>query len=178
MSWLQQNISRSKALIIAPEIVKAGFIFGGSGGRALLLVKDRSGQWTGPAFYTLATGSVGFQAGISVSEVAMLVMTEKAVNALMATSFRLGGDASIAAGPVGAGAKSDLVADFVTFSRSKGIYGGVNLDGTVVTTNDEWNAAYYGKPGVMAPDILIRGTVNNSEAAPLLATIGKATAGK
>jgi len=178
MSWLQQNIGRAKGVLIAPEVVKAGFIFGGSGGRALLLVKDRSGQWTGPAFYTLATGSVGFQAGISVSEVAMLVMTEKAVNALMATSFRLGGDASIAAGPVGAGAKSDLVADFVTFSRSKGIYGGVNLDGTVVTTNDEWNAAYYGKPGVMAPDILIRGTVNNSEAAPLLATIGKATAGK
>ena len=146
MSWIQQNIGRAKGVLIASEVVKAGFIFGGSGGRALLLVKDRSGQWTGPAFYTLATGSVGFQAGVSVSEIAMLVMTDKGVNALLATSFRLGGDASIAAGPVGAGAKSDIVADFVTFSRSKGVYGGVNLDGTVVMTNDEWNSAYYGKP--------------------------------
>ena len=175
MSWLQQNIGRARGVLIAPEVVKAGFIFGGSGGRALLLVKDREGKWMGPAFYTLATGSVGFQAGVSVSEVAMLVMTESGVNALMATSFRLGGDASIAAGPVGAGAKSDLVADFVTFSRSKGVYGGVNLDGTVVTSNDEWNSAYYGKRGLLPPDILIRGTVNNADAAPLLETISKAT---
>jgi lipid-binding SYLF domain-containing protein len=178
MSWLQQNFGRAKGVLIAPEVVKAGFIFGGSGGRALLLVKDRSGQWTGPAFYTLVTGSVGFQAGISVSEVAMLVMTEKAVNALMSTSFRLGGDASIAAGPVGAGAKSDLIADFVTFSRSKGIYGGVNLDGTVVTSNDEWNSAYYGNPRLTSPDILIRGIVNNSDAAPLLETVSKGAARK
>lgn len=175
MSWLQQNIGRAKGVLIAPEVVKAGFIFGGSGGRALLLVKDRDGRWVGPAFYTLATGSVGFQAGVSVSEVAMLVMTESAVNALMATSFRLGGDASIAAGPVGAGAKSDLIADFVTFSRSKGVYGGVNLDGTVVTSNDEWNRAYYGKQGLLPPDILIRGTVTAADAGPLIETLTKAT---
>jgi lipid-binding SYLF domain-containing protein len=175
MSWLQQNIGRAKGVLIAPEVVKAGFIFGGSGGRALLVVKDRDGRWMGPAFYTLATGSVGFQAGVSVSEVAMLVMTESGVNALMATSFRLGGDASIAAGPVGAGAKSDLIADFVTFSRSKGIYGGVNLDGTVVTSNDEWNRAYYGKQGLLPPDILIRGTVTAADAAPLIETLAKAT---
>jgi len=173
MSWLQQNMSRAKGVLIAPEVVKAGFIFGGSGGRALLIVKDRDGKWQGPAFYTLATGSIGFQAGVSVSEVAMLVMTERAVNALMATSFRLGGDASIAAGPVGAGAKSDLIADFVTFSRSKGIYGGVNLDGTVVMANDEWNSAYYNNARLTPPDILIRPTVDNRDAAPLLETASK-----
>ncbi|MET0919434.1 MAG: lipid-binding SYLF domain-containing protein, partial [Burkholderiales bacterium] len=69
MSYLQRNIGRSKALMIAPEILKAGFIFGGSGGRALVIARDQaSGKWVGPAFYVLATGSVGFQAGISVSE--------------------------------------------------------------------------------------------------------------
>jgi len=69
MSWFQQNVGRAKAVLIAPEIVKAGFIFGGSGGRAVLIAKDqKSGKWVGPAFYTLATASVGFQAGVAVSE--------------------------------------------------------------------------------------------------------------
>src|SRR5450432_3773148 len=68
MTWLQQNIGRAKAVMIAPELVKAGFIFGGSGGRAVVLARDPSGKWVGPAFYALATASVGFQAGVSVSE--------------------------------------------------------------------------------------------------------------
>ena len=105
----------------------------------------KSGKWLGPVFYTMATASVGFQAGISVSENVTLVMTDKGFNSLLATSFKMGGDASIAAGPVGAGAKSDIVADLITFSRAKGVYGGVNLDGTVVTSSDDWNQAYYGK---------------------------------
>ena len=66
MKWLQQNIGRAKAVLIAPEIVKAGFIIGGSGGRAVLVAKE-GGKWVGPAFYTLATASVGFQAGVAVS---------------------------------------------------------------------------------------------------------------
>ena len=120
MTWIQQNLGRAKAVLIAPEVVKAGFIFGGSGGRAVLVARDaKSGKWAGPAFYTLATGSVGFQAGIAVSEAVTLVMTEKGMNSLLASTFKMGGDASVAAGPVGAGAKSDVVADLVTFSRSK-----------------------------------------------------------
>jgi hypothetical protein len=100
MSWLQRNIGRSKALLIAPEILKAGFIFGGSGGRALVVARDpASGKWVGPAFYVLATGSVGFQAGISVSEGVTMVMTDKGFNSLLATTFKMGGDASVAAGP-------------------------------------------------------------------------------
>ena len=118
----------------------------------------------------MATASVGFQAGISVSENVTLVMTDKGFNSLLATSFKLGGDASIAAGPVGAGAKSDIVADLITFSRAKGIYGGVNLDGTVVTSSDDWNQAYYGKK-VLAPDVLVRGDVSNKGAAGLLAEV-------
>lgn len=175
MTWLQQNIGRAKAVLVAPEIAKAGFIFGGSGGHAVLVARGaKSGKWVGPAFYSMATASVGFQAGISVSETVTLVMTDKALNSLLASSFKIGGDASIAAGPVGAGAKSDVVADLISFSRSKGIYGGVNLDGTVVKTNDDWNAAYYGKKA-LAPDILVRASVHNKQADKLLADVAAAT---
>jgi lipid-binding SYLF domain-containing protein len=176
MKWLQQNLHRAKAVLIAPEIAKAGFIIGGSGGRGLLVARSADGKWTGPAFYTLATASVGFQAGISVSEMVTLVMTEKGMNSLLASTFKFGADASIAAGPVGAGAKSDVVSDLIAFSRSKGIYGGVNLDGTVVSTNDDWNAAYYGKK-VLPPDIFVRGSLNNKDAGKLLTDVAKA-AGK
>src|SRR5213080_4823785 len=79
MTWLQQNIGRAKAVMIAPEVVKAGFIFGGSGGRAVLVARDGR-TWVGPAFYDLATASVGFQAGIEVSEAVIVVMTDKGLN--------------------------------------------------------------------------------------------------
>src|SRR3954468_7210010 len=106
-TWIQENIGRAKAILIAPQIVKAGFIFGGSGGRALLVARD--GQaWAGPAFYNLGTASVGFQAGVEVSEAIIVVMTDKGLNSLLSSSFKMGGDASVAAGPVGAGAKSTV----------------------------------------------------------------------
>lgn len=178
MSWIQKNLPRAKAVIIAPQVTKAGFIVGGSGGRAVVVAKDPAkGSWHGPAFYTLATASVGFQAGVSVSEIVTLVMTDKGLNSLLATSFKMGGDASIAAGPVGAGASADIVADLVTFSRAKGVYGGLNLDGTVVSTSDEWNQAYYGKP-VLPPDILVRGTVRNAGGGKLVGAVAGVAGGK
>ena len=172
MTWLQQNIGRARAVLIAPEIVKAGFIFGGSGGRAVLLAKE-GGKWHGPSFYTMATASVGFQAGVQVSENVTLVMTEKGMNSMLAANFKIGGDASVAAGPVGAGAKSDVTADLIAFSRAKGVYGGVNLDGTLVNLSDDWNKAYYGKP-VQPVDILIRGSVHNKGADKLLGDVARA----
>jgi SH3 domain-containing YSC84-like protein 1 len=176
MTWLQQNIARAKGVLIAPEIVKAGFIFGGSGGRAVLVAKDpKSGKWVGPAFYAMATASVGFQAGVSVSEAVTLVMTDKGMNSLLSPSFKIGGDASVAAGPVGAGAKSDVLADLIAFSRAKGVYGGLNLDGTVVNTSDDWNEAYYHKK-VTSPDILVRMSVHEKGADKLLAEVTKAAA--
>jgi lipid-binding SYLF domain-containing protein len=178
MTWLQQNIGRAKAVMIAPEVVKAGFIFGGSGGRAVTVARDaKTGKWAGPAFYALATASVGFQAGVSVSEVVTLVMTEKGLNSLLAPSVKLGGDASVAAGPIGAGAKSDVVADFVSFSRAKGLYGGLNLDGTVIKPSDDWNEAYYNKKPILPPDILVRNAARNKGADKLLADVARA-AGK
>jgi len=174
MTWLQNNIGRAKAVLIAPEIVKAGFIFGGSGGRAVLVAHDaKSGKWVGPAFYTMATASVGFQAGVAVSETITLVMTDKALTSLLSSSFKIGADVSVAAGPVGAGAKSDVVADLIAFSRSKGVYGGLNLDGTVVKTSDDWNSTYFGKK-VLPPDILVRADVQNKQAGKLLSNVGKA----
>jgi lipid-binding SYLF domain-containing protein len=89
----------------------------------------------------------------------------------------MGGDASVAAGPVGAGASADIVADLVTFSRAKGVYGGLNLDGTVVSASDEWNKAYYGKP-VLPPDVLVRGTVRNPAGGKLLNAVAAVPAGK
>ena len=171
MKWLQQNIGRAKAVLISPEIVKAGFIVGGSGGRAVLVARN-GGKWVGPAFYTLATASVGFQAGIAASEMVTLVMTDKGMNSLMASSFKFGGDASVAAGPVGAGAKSDVTADLIAFSRSKGVYGGLNLDGTVVSSNTDWDKAYYGK-AVLPPDIVMKNAATNKGADKLLAEIAK-----
>ena len=175
MKWLQQNFGRAKAVIIAPEIVKAGFIIGGSGGRALVVAKA-GGKWVGPSFYTMATASVGFQAGVAVSEMVTLVMTDKGLNSLLAANFKMGGDASVAAGPVGAGAKSDVAADLITFTRAKGVYGGLNLDGTLVNLSDEWNKAYYGK-AVLPPDILLKANVHNKGSDALLAEVAKA-AGK
>jgi SH3 domain-containing YSC84-like protein 1 len=176
MTWLQQNLSRAKGVMIAPQIVKAGFIFGGSGGRAVLLARDaQTGKWVGPAFYTMATASVGFQAGVSVSEAVTLVMTEKGLNSLLATSVKLGGDASVAAGPVGAGAKSDVVADFVTFSRAKGVYGGLNLDGTVINITNDWNELYYQKKGLLPPDIVVRAAAKNKGADKIIADVTRAS---
>jgi SH3 domain-containing YSC84-like protein 1 len=172
-TWIQDNLNRAQAVLIAPQITRAGFIFGGSGGRAVLLARDGR-VWVGPAFYNLATVSVGFQAGIDVSEAIIVVMTEKGLNSLLASSFKMGGDASIAAGPVGAGARSTVTADLITFTRARGVFGGVNLDGTVVSTNIPWNDAYFGKSNVLPPDILIRKTVRNPNAAPLLTEVAAA----
>src|SRR5205823_356009 len=147
-TWIQQNLNRARGILIAPQIVRAGFIFGGSGGRAVLVARDGR-TWAGPAFYDLVTASVGFQAGVDVSEAVIVVMTEKGLNSLLSTSFKIGADASIALGPVGAGAQSTVTADLIAFTRAKGLYGGVNLDGTVVNTNVAWNDSFYHRPNLL-----------------------------
>jgi lipid-binding SYLF domain-containing protein len=173
-TWIQKNLSRAKAVLIAPQIVRAGFILGGSGGRALLVARDGQ-SWAGPAFYTLGTASIGFQAGVDVSEAIIVVMTDKGLNALLSSSFKIGADASVAAGPVGAGASATVTADLITFTRAKGLYGGLNLDGTIVNTNVAWNDAYYGRSNVLPPDILIRKTVTSPKSSALLTDVARAT---
>ena len=177
-SWLRENLNQAKGLIIIPSLLKAGFFIGGSGGSGVLIVKnEKTGQWSQPAFYTLGAGSLGIQFGAEAAEVIMMVRTQKAVDALFTSSFKLGGDTSVAVGPVGTGVKSNVVADILSFSRTKGAYAGVSLEGSVFKTKDKWNEAYYGK-AVSPVDIIVKRSVSNPGSKDLRTSIAKAAAGK
>jgi lipid-binding SYLF domain-containing protein len=177
-AWLKENLNQAKGLIIIPSLLKAGFFIGGSGGSGLLIVKDdKTGQWSQPAFYTLGAGSLGIQFGAEAAEIIMMVRTQKAVDKLFTSSFKLGGDTSIAVGPVGSGVKSNIVADILSFSRTKGAFAGISLEGSVIKTKDKWNEAYYGK-AVSPVDIIVNGSVSNAGSEPLRTSVAKAAAGK
>jgi len=177
MTWFREHAKDAKGLFICHQIVKAGFIFGGSGGRCVLLVKGAK-SWNGPAFYSIGTASAGFQAGIQDSEMIGLVMTQKAVDSLMSSSLKLGGDASVAAGPVGVGAAGTPNADMVFYSRSKGVYGGVDITSAVIKPSEEYNEAYYGK-AASSIDIIVRGSVHSKQAGPaLISKVDNLYAGK
>ena len=105
-SWIRDNLGRAKGVLIYPQVLKAGFILGGSGGTGVFIAKDAKGEWSQPAFYTLGSVSFGLQIGGEAAEVIVMCMTQKAVDALMTTSAKLGADTSLALGPVGGGAKS------------------------------------------------------------------------
>jgi len=162
MKWFRDNMNNAKGVLIVPSLVKGGFIFGGSGGSGVLLTKGENNLWSDPAFYTMGSGTVGFQIGVEVSEIILMIMTDRGVDALLTSSFKLGGDVSIAAGPIGAGAKAQT-ADILAFSRSKGIYGGVNIEGAVLKVRNDWNHDYYGKQ-TSPREILIEAAVTNSHA--------------
>jgi lipid-binding SYLF domain-containing protein len=177
-AWLKENLNQAKGLIIIPSLLKAGFFIGGSGGSGVLIVKDeKTGQWSQPAFYTLGAGSFGIQFGAEAAEIIMMVRTQKAVDKLFTSSFKLGGDTSIAVGPVGGGVKSNIVADILSFTRTKGAYAGVSLEGSVISTKDKWNAAYYGK-AVNPVDIIVKRSVSNPGSKNLLTSVAKAATGK
>ena len=177
MTWFRDHVGNAKALLISPQIVQAGFIVGGSGGSAVVIARNRSGTgWNGPAFYRLASGSIGLQAGAQASEMVALVMTDKALNSLLATTFKLGGDVSVAAGPIGAGTGAPVTADMIVYTRSKGLYGGVNVDGTVIDVDEARNRAYYGQPATPV-DILVTRSVSNPGGARLAQAASGAVAG-
>jgi SH3 domain-containing YSC84-like protein 1 len=171
-SWVRENIDRAKGVLIFPQIIKGGFIWGGSGGTGVLLVRnEKTGNWSEPAFYTIGSVTFGLQIGGEASEVVILAMTQKAVDSLLSSSFKLGGDVSITLGPVGAGAKANadipnVTADFISFVKSKGLYAGLNLEGAVVAVRDSLNQAYYGKD-VRPADIVVKHDVRNSRSAEL-----------
>ena len=178
MTWLQENLDQAKGLIIIPSLTKAGFIIGGSGGRGVLIVKDpKTKEWSQPAFYTLGSGTFGLQIGVEVAEVIMVLRTQKAVDSLFASSFKIGGDTSIAVGPVGGGVKSDIVADIYSFTRTKGAFAGLSLEGAVISTRDKWNEAYYGK-AVRPVDIIVKRSVSNPGSKALLESIAKSAGSK
>ncbi len=160
MGWLRTHIQSAKGIFICPTYMKGAFIFGADGGTGVLLGRDnRSGSWSYPAFYGMGSISFGFQAGAEVSEIVLLVMTDNGMDALLSTSFKLGADASVAAGPVGAGAKAQTT-DILAFARSRGLFGGISIEGAVITSRDSWNRKYYGRD-IRPVDIIIRRNVSN-----------------
>jgi lipid-binding SYLF domain-containing protein len=176
MGWFRDNLKKAKAVMILRQF-RAGFIIGGSGGSGVMLSHDKQGKWSYPAFYGIGSGSIGFQIGAEGSEVALLIMTEKGRDALLTTDVKLGGDITVAAGPVGAGAKA-ATTDVLSFSRSKGVYGGVSLEGMVIGPNGKLNHAYYDQ-GVSPLDILVNQKVQNPGANDLVAAVTKlASTGK
>jgi lipid-binding SYLF domain-containing protein len=171
-SWVRENVDHARGVLIFPQIIKGGFIWGGSGGTGVLMVRDqKTGSWSEPAFYTLGSVTFGLQIGGQAAEVLMLAITQRAVDSLLSSSFKLGGEASVALGPVGGGAKASadlpkVTADFLTFVKAKGLYAGLNLEGAVVAVRDGLNDAYYGKD-VRATDIIVKHNVWNRDAAEL-----------
>jgi lipid-binding SYLF domain-containing protein len=141
-------LKQAKAVMIFPDIFKAGFVIGGQGGTGLLMVRDPAKGWSNPAFYTLAEGSVGLQIGGQSSETIFTIMSQKALDAILDNQMKFGGDMSIAVGPIGKGIGSNtttnLSADVYTFSKTSGLFGGVALNGAGILKNDSYNHAYYG----------------------------------
>jgi len=172
MEWARCHLQNAEAIIIFPSIIKGAFLVGGEGGSGVALARDKkTGAWSYPAFYTMGSVSFGLQIGGKVSEVLLMVMTQKGSDALLSTSFKLGGDVGIAAGPVGAGVKGKLT-DILAFASSKGVFAGISLDGAVISPRNEWNTGYYGKP-VSVSDIFIRRTVKNPQADKLCTVVSK-----
>ncbi len=175
-TWLHENLDRAKGVLIFPQVLKGGFILGGSGGTGVLLVRDeKTGDWSQPAFYTIGSVTFGLQIGGEAAEVVMLAMSQKAVDSLLKSSFKLGGDVSVALGPFGAGAKANVdvpsvTADFISFAKSKGLYAGLNLEGAVVAVRDSLNKAYYGKD-VRPVDIIASKDVSNEGSGDLRAAV-------
>jgi SH3 domain-containing YSC84-like protein 1 len=176
MVWFRDNIGRARGVLIVPTSVKAGFILGGSGGAGVLLARSpRSGRWSYPAFYRMGSVTFGLQIGGEVSEMVLMIMTQRGINAFLSTEFKIGGDISVAVGPVGAGAKAQT-ADIIAFARTKGVYGGINIEGSVITINSSGNDSYYGRQ-VSAVDILIRRIVRNRGADALRVTTARISRG-
>jgi len=169
----REMLHRARAVLIAPRIFKAGFFFGGEGGSAVLLARTPHG-WSNPAFYTIASASFGLQIGAQESEMIILVMSDKALHALMNNKFKIGANAGIAVATLGATAEgattSNVGADLVVWASSSGAYAGISLDGSVVAPDGDANAKYYGR-AVTPSDIVIRRAVSSKAAGGLVRTL-------
>lgn len=141
-------LESAKAIAIIPHVIKAGLVVGGRFGRGVLLVK-RNGRWSAPCFINLAGGSLGWQIGVQSSDIILVFKNAGAVDGIVSGKFTLGADAAVAAGPVGrnalAATDASLNAEIYSYSRSKGLFAGVALDGTALSVNDDYNEIYYKK---------------------------------
>jgi lipid-binding SYLF domain-containing protein len=151
------------AIAVIPDVIKAGFVIGGRHGLGLIAVKTPDGTWSNPSFVSMSGGSIGFQAGVSSTDVILVFRTQRGVDSIVHGKFTLGADASVAAGPVGrvaqAATDAQLKAEIYSYSRSRGLFAGVALDGSVMAIDNDANQAVYGE-GVTPRRIFDNGVTN------------------
>lgn len=148
-------------IAVIPGMIKAGFVLGGRHGKGLLSVKNESGAWSLPSFISMTGGSIGFQAGVQSIDVVLVFKTQRSIDNIVDGKFTLGADAAVAAGPVGreASAATDgqLKAEIYAYSRARGLFAGVSLDGSVLEIDHKANAEAYGSGA--APQAIFAGNV-------------------
>ena len=148
-------LANAQGIVIIPDLVKGGFVVGVRHGRGIVMVRDERGFWRPPSFVTLTGGSVGWQIGLQVTDIVLVFKTRSSVQGLLRGKFTLGADAAAAAGPVGreaaAATDAQLLAEIFTWSRSRGLFAGVSLDGSVLQIDQPANAAFYNGANVTDP---------------------------
>jgi lipid-binding SYLF domain-containing protein len=161
-------IPRARAVMIVPKLIKGGFIIGGEGGQGVIMVR-RNGGWSYPAFYAIGSASLGLQAGAQVSEMVLLVMTQKGVDGLLRDQFKIGAQAGISVATLGSNVEGALGGptppDIVVWSSSSGLYGGLTIDGSIIRPQPKDNAAFYGRP--VTPREILFGQAASPRAAAL-----------
>jgi lipid-binding SYLF domain-containing protein len=144
----EQLLHHAKAVVICPNIFRAGFFVGGEGGGCVMVARAANGSWSNPAFYTVGSGSFGLQIGVQNAQVMMLIMTNGGLNALLSSQVKLGADAGLTVATIGAGVNGSMStaynADILTLSKSQGLYGGLSVSGSVFGQDSGAEAAYYG----------------------------------
>jgi lipid-binding SYLF domain-containing protein len=141
-------LKSAKCVAIVPSMVKGGFVIGGRHGRGVATCRTGNG-WSAPAFFTLSGGSWGAQIGVESADVVMMIMNDKGMQDLMSSKFKLGGEASVAAGPVGRQAEAStdykMQAEVLTYSRTKGLFAGLELNGAAIQQDIESTNGFYGR---------------------------------
>ena len=163
-------LSRAYGIAVIPDVTKVAFIFGGRHGRGVLVVRDKlNSPWSNPTFVSLTGGSWGFQAGAQSSDIVLVFTSKTGIEGVAGGKLTLGADASVATGPVGrqGSAATDMSfhAEIYSYARTRGLFGGIALDGSVISIDRPANAALYGKSGVTATEIFS----GDSPAAPATA---------
>jgi SH3 domain-containing YSC84-like protein 1 len=173
----RQLIQRAHGVLIVPRLYKAGFFFGGSGGEGVLLARRGPRSWSDPAFFYIASASFGLQIGAQQSEMVLIALTQRGLNALLTNGFKFGASADIAVAMLGSsagGAVNTGAADIVVWASTAGVYGGLTLEGSVIKPSPDHDKTLYGRP-VTTRDILSGRARAPASAARLradLATVG------
>lgn len=145
-------------IAIIPGVIKVGFVVGGRHGTGILMVRTEGGGWSNPVFVSLTGGSVGWQIGAESTDVVLVFKSRRSIDGILKGKFTLGADAAVAAGPVGrsaeAGTDITLKAEIYSYSRSRGLFAGVSLEGAALRIDDDANEAFYGKKDVTPKEII------------------------